>query len=58
LPITGFMLAIFVGWIINSSVVKDEFEDIPKYIYKLWRFLLKVIALPVMLVVLYLHTMG
>jgi SNF family Na+-dependent transporter len=52
------MLAIFVGWIINSSVVKEEFEDIPKYIYKLWRFLLKVIALPVMLIVLYLHIMS
>ncbi len=58
LPISGFMLAIFVGWIINSSVVKDEFEEIPRFIYRLWRFLLKVIALPVMLVVLYLHIMA
>ena len=57
-PMIGFMVAIFVGWVIQSAVVKDEFEDIPTIVYRLWRFALKVVALPVMLIVLYLHTMA
>jgi NSS family neurotransmitter:Na+ symporter len=49
LPIGGFFITIFVGWVLDKKISQDEVglfneDGTPKLIYKLFRFLLRYIA--------------
>jgi NSS family neurotransmitter:Na+ symporter len=38
------LIAIFVGWFMKESLIKDELGSISKFLYLLWRFFVKFIA--------------
>jgi NSS family neurotransmitter:Na+ symporter len=44
LPLGGMLIAIFVGWFMKESLIKDELGSISKFLYLLWRFFVKFIA--------------
>ncbi len=44
LPLGGMLIAIFVGWFMNESLIKEEIGAINPVIYYLWRFFVKFIA--------------
>ena len=44
LPLGGMLIAIFVGWFMKESLIKDEIGSINPVIYYLWRFFVKFIA--------------
>ena len=44
LPLGGMLIAIFVGWFMKESLIKDEIGSINPVIYSLWRFFVKFIA--------------
>ncbi|MEH6549428.1 MAG: sodium-dependent transporter [Pseudomonadales bacterium] len=55
LPAVGLAVAIFVSWVVRSRVVRDEFEEMPGFIFTLWRYSLRFIALPALLIVWFLY---
>ena len=44
LPLGGMLIAIFVGWFMQKSLIVDELGPINNYLYVLWRFFVKFIA--------------
>jgi len=44
LPLGGMLIAIFVGWFMKESLIKDEIGQINPIVYKLWRFFVKFVA--------------
>ena len=44
LPLGGMLIAIFVGWFMKESLIKNEIGQINPIIYKLWRFFVKFVA--------------
>ena len=44
LPLGVMLIAIFVGWFMKESLIKDEIGAINPVIYSLWRFFVKFIA--------------
>jgi len=43
-PFGGMMIAIFIGWFMNESLIKNEIDQINPVLYKLWRFFIKFVA--------------
>ena len=43
-PFGGMMIAIFVGWFMSESLIKNEIKTINPLLYKLWRFFIKFVA--------------
>ncbi len=48
LPISGLLIALFVGWKIPVLTLKDNFNNAPEFVFKLWIFLIRY-AVPVAL---------
>lgn len=46
LPIGGFMLAIFVGWVLDKEISKDEFKQgtVYKWLWSPWMFFMRWVA--------------
>ena len=44
LPLGGMLIAIFVGWFMKESLIKDEIGQINPIVYILWRFFVKFVA--------------
>ncbi len=51
LPMGGLLTAVFVGWIMRKEVLRDELYVESRQIFSLWRWLLRYIAAPGVLVV-------
>ncbi len=56
LPIGGFCIAIFAGWIMQQKHVKDEL-DMPEQQYQIWKFLVSYVA-PAAVFLVFLHVLG
>jgi len=56
LPIGGFGIAIFAGWVMEQQHTCEELELQTKQ-YKLWKFLVSYVA-PVAVFVVFLHVVG
>lgn len=56
LPIGGFCIAIFAGWIMQQKHVKEEL-GIPEQQYEIWRFLACYVA-PASVFIVFLHVLG
>ncbi len=52
LPLTGLILALFVGWRMRIEAIRDELFGEHPVLFALWRFLLRYIAPPAVLVLL------
>ena len=44
LPLGGMFIAIFVGWFMKESLIKDEIGQTNNVLYLMWRFFVKFIA--------------
>jgi NSS family neurotransmitter:Na+ symporter len=44
LPVGGMFIAIFVGWFMSKSIIKDEIGKINPIIFNLWLFFVKFVA--------------
>lgn len=44
LPVGGMFIAIFVGWFMSKSIIKDEIGKINPIVFNLWLFFVKFIA--------------
>ena len=44
LPLGGMFIAIFVGWFMKLSFIKDELGATTKIVFLLWRFFIRFIA--------------
>ena len=56
LPIGGFCIAVFAGWIMQQKHVKEEL-DMPEQQYEIWRFLACYVA-PGSVFIVFLHVLG
>jgi NSS family neurotransmitter:Na+ symporter len=56
LPVGGFCIAIFAGWIMQQKHVKDEL-DMPEQQYQIWKFLVSYVA-PASVFLVFLHVLG
>lgn len=56
LPIGGFFIAVFAGWVMQEKDVQDELNLPPQY-YKPWKFLICYIA-PISVFIVFLHVLG
>jgi NSS family neurotransmitter:Na+ symporter len=56
LPIGGFCIAVYAGWVMQKKHVKEEL-DIPEQQFKIWRFLACYVA-PGSVFVVFLHVLG
>ena len=43
-PLGGMLIAIFIGWFMNESLIKNEIPQINPFLYSLWRFFIKYVA--------------
>lgn len=57
LPLTGFFIAVFAGWVMCKSSSAEELELGAGYRYGLWRLLIRFVA-PVALVLIAMHASG
>jgi NSS family neurotransmitter:Na+ symporter len=57
LPIGGFCIAIFVGWVMKPADSAQELEMTHPLYYKLWKFLIAYIA-PIALLLIFLNVIG
>ena len=44
LPLGGMLIAIFVGWFMKESLIKDEIGNTNNALYLIWRFFVKFVA--------------
>ena len=44
LPLGGMLIAIFVGWFMKESLIKDEIGQTSNALYLIWRFFVKFVA--------------
>ena len=44
LPLGGMLIAIFVGWFMKESLIKDEIGNTNTTLYLIWRFFVKFVA--------------
>ncbi|MCF6251864.1 MAG: sodium-dependent transporter [Methylococcaceae bacterium] len=56
LPVGGFCIAIFAGWMMQQKHVKDEL-DMPEQQYQIWKFLVSYVA-PAAVFLVFLHVLG
>ena len=43
-PLGGMLIAIFIGWFMKESLIKDELGNINQAIYQIWRIFIKFVA--------------
>ena len=43
-PLGGMLIAIFIGWFMKESLIKNELGEINQTTYKIWRIFIKFIA--------------
>lgn len=52
LPLGGLLIAIFAGWVISTDRLREQLHGIPGWLFTCWRWLVRVIAPLLVLVVL------
>ncbi|EXJ16363.1 sodium-dependent transporter [Imhoffiella purpurea] len=57
LPLGGFFIAIFAGWIMSRASTRDELQAGESIGYRVWRFLVRYIS-PLLVVIVFLHAIG
>ncbi len=56
LPIGGFCIAVFTGWVMQTEHVKEEL-DLPEFIFNAWTIFVKYVA-PASVLLVLLHVLG
>ena len=43
-PLGGMLIAIFIGWFMKESLIKDELGEINPTIYAIWKIFIRFVA--------------
>ena len=53
LPVGGLLIALFAGWVLSTSITREELDDkMPSWAFQLWLWLTRLFAPLAILVVL------
>ena len=52
LPLGGLLIALFAGWALKTSVVRNELSDLHPALFTAWQWLLRVVSPALVLMVL------
>lgn len=52
LPLGGMLIALFTGWALNQTILRDQLSEMPAALFAAWRWLLRIVAPALVLVVL------
>src|SRR5690606_26051480 len=52
LPLGGLLIALFTGWALNHTILREQLSDLPPALFTVWRWLMRVVAPLLVLVVL------
>jgi NSS family neurotransmitter:Na+ symporter len=52
LPLGGLLIAVFAGWIVTADATRDELGSLNRLGYSIWRFLIRYVVPPALLVIL------
>jgi NSS family neurotransmitter:Na+ symporter len=51
LPLGGLLIAVFAGWVAHKDTTRDELSSLNAWGYRLWRFLIRFVVPPALLVI-------
>jgi NSS family neurotransmitter:Na+ symporter len=57
LPLGGLLIAVFVGWSMRESSVRDEIAMSSDWLFQVWRFLIRFVT-PVGVMLIFLNVIG
>lgn len=60
MPLGAFLTCIFIGWVVPSRIVRDEFTNwgmVPTVLYHVWRFSVRIIC-PICIGIIFLRQLG
>ncbi len=60
MPIGSFLMCIFVGWVVDENIVRNELTNegtITTWLYPVWRFIVRYIA-PVLIFLIFVNELG
>lgn len=52
LPLGGLLIALFTGWALNRTILREQLSDLPESLFTAWRWLLRIVAPALVLLVL------
>lgn len=52
LPLGGLLIALFTGWVLNRTVLREQLAEMPEGLFIAWRWLVRVVAPLLVLIVL------
>ena len=52
LPLGGLLIALFSGWALNATILREQLSDLPPGLFTTWRWLMRVVAPALVLIVL------
>ncbi|MEZ0469946.1 sodium-dependent transporter [Luteimonas salinilitoris] len=52
LPLGGLLIALFAGWALNRTILREQLSDMPEALFLVWRWLMRVVAPLLVLTVL------
>jgi neurotransmitter:Na+ symporter, NSS family len=52
LPLGGLLIALFTGWALNRTILREQLSEMPEGLFTAWRWLVRVVAPALVLVVL------
>ena len=52
LPLGGLLIALFTGWALNRTILREQLSDMPEGLFTAWRWLMRVVAPALVLIVL------
>lgn len=44
LPLGGFLISVFVGWVLSGRIVREQFEGVPEAVFRAWLVLVRYVA--------------
>jgi len=51
LPLGGLLIAVFAGWVVHKEATQDELSSLNTWGYQLWRFLIRFVVPPALIVI-------
>lgn len=60
MPIGSFIMCLFVGWVVDEKIVRDEVSNggtIKVWLYPVWRFIIRYIA-PILILLIFINELG
>jgi NSS family neurotransmitter:Na+ symporter len=53
LPLGGLLIAVFVGWFVNTRISAEELEFKNPVLFQIWHFLLRYLVPPAVLIIFF-----